>query len=181
MEVKTVARELMHLRHTFSDQNIVIDAVDGRDILHQAVLTFPRISNYFLKWDLNHPSYKTDETLVFIDELVISYTAQQMFDELTSRGYNPILTQHQIKKFCQQHAALLTRRSNNFFFFKKEKNWLMKLGEFFGLSKAKEEYFAAIVYFKLGGLAVDVSRLDMLNVYFGENRHRVIYPAFKVN
>lgn len=149
-----------------SDEEIVIDAVDGTEILAKATDTFSYIDSDFVVYGADEPGTATGETPVRVHEMVKNATFTQMFGSLSPDLGKLCLTQAQIKNFVKKHRNRLRTGgcATAFFLFKSRKN-----------------FFVASVYVGSGGaLEVSVYRFEYLNVWNAVDRRRVVTPQLAV-
>ncbi len=149
------------LRLISAGSSIVIDVVDGSEILSKAKEMFVWIDSDFIGYGADEAGSATKETPVAVYEMVENATFAQMFGSLNSDLDKLCLTQDQIKNFV-----------------KKYRNWLRTdgYGTFF-LFKSKNNFFVAYVYlFSGAGLEVCVYRFGRDFVWRVECRHRIVVP-----
>lgn len=144
---------------------LILDAVDGTEILVDAKDVFTRIDGDFEHWGANEKEPATGKTPIVVYEMNRDATFVQMFSELGVDRGKLCLTQHQIKNFV-----------------KKFPGWLCKDGHmtFFPL-KSKDNFFVVGVSSCFdGGLSVYVGHFMSLTVCGATYRPRVVVPQLAV-
>jgi hypothetical protein len=142
--------------------HLVLDAVDGTEIIPDAKDVFVHIDSDFKDWGADEPGQSTDETPVDVYEVVKDATFSQMFNDLNTDTNRLCLTQHQIKNFI-----------------KKYREWLQYEQATFFLLKSKNRFFVALVNFDSGGgLKVYAYKPECSRVWYNVNRWRIVVPQF---
>jgi hypothetical protein len=150
------------LRLISGNEMIIIDAVDGTEVLSKAKDLFTAgIDSDFVGYGANEAGSATGATIVNVYEMVEDATYVQMFGSLCADMDKLCLTQHQIKNFV-----------------KNNRKWLREDGyATLFLFKSKDQFFVARVRVSSGGgLRVLVYRFKNSIVWRAENRHRVVVP-----
>ena len=148
------------LLRRISDEPLIIDAVDGQEILANATDMFAWIDSDFKNWGADEPGRPSGETKAVVYEMAKDGTFKQLFSSLESDVAKLCFTQAQIKGFVKKHRSWL--RTDGY-------------GTFF-LFRSKGEFFVAIVYVYSGGLYVYVPRLGYSYVWYAEYRYRLVVP-----
>lgn len=150
------------LRLISGGESLVLDAVDGTEILADAKDVFPGgIDSDFVNWVANEPGRPTAETPVDVHEMTKDATFSQMFGELNADVRKLCLTQHQIKSFAKKHRGWL--RTDGY-------------GTFF-LFESEGHFFVADVGFNSSDdLRVLVDRFEYSDVWSAGLRPRLVVP-----
>lgn len=152
--------EYKFLKLISGGESLILDAVDGTEILTNAKEMFAWIDSDFNDWGAHEPGKPTAETTVDVYEMAKDATFSQMFSELNVDVSKLCLTQHQIKNFVKKHQWLRTGGYGTFFLF-----------------KSNGVFFVARVYFSSDdGLHVHVSRFESSDVWYAGCRHRLVIP-----
>ncbi|MBU4375188.1 hypothetical protein KKH38_01655 [Patescibacteria group bacterium] len=144
-----------------SNEPLIIDAVDGLEILADATDMFAGIDSDFENWGADEPGQETGEVGAVVYEITKDGTFAQLFGSLSGDVQKLCFTQAQIKRFV-----------------KKYRSWLRVdgYGTFF-LFQSKGEFFVASVHVRSGGsLSVRVDRFDFTCVWRAGHRRRVVVP-----
>ncbi len=142
-------------------ERVEVEVTDGRELLHEANDVFAWIDPDFTEYGCNVEAHPTEKTAVQVYEMVKDGTFAQIFDGI---GINDnldklCLTQHQIKRFVQDHRKWLRTGGYATFF----------------LFKAGGKFFVAHVrLYDDRGLEVHVFRLGYGNVWHAEYRLRFV-------
>ena len=150
------------LRLISGDETLVIDAVDGSEILADAKDVFTGgIDSDFRSWGADESGHATDATPVDVYEMTKNGTHAQLFGSLNADVEKLFFTQAQIQGFVKKYP-----------------NWLRTDGyaTFFGF-KSNGKRFVAYVYFVGdGALNVRVRKFEHDYVWHAEHRHRFVLP-----
>lgn len=143
------------------NESLVIDSVDGTEILESASDLFVYIDPDFRNYKADEKGQPTEEMPVQVHELVKDATFSQMFGSLSNDLDKLCFTQAQIKNFVKKH-----------------RNWLRTDGyATFFLFKSHNHFFVAYVrLYADGGLEVNVRRFEDFVVWGAELRPRVVFP-----
>ena len=142
------------------DETIVLDAVDGKEVLANAKDIFAYIDSNFNNWGAEKPGQPTGKTPVKIYEMAKDANFSQMFGSLSADARKLCLTQAQIKGFV-----------------KKYRNWLRADGyATFFLFESNGQFFVADVDVCSVGLYVLVHEFEDGHVWNADYRHRVVVP-----
>jgi hypothetical protein len=145
-------------------ESLVLDAVDGKDVLADANDMFAYIDSDFKNWKADELGQPTGETPVEVYEMAKDATFPQMFGSLVTDVRRLCLTQAQIKGFV-----------------KKYRNWLRTDGyATFFLFESRGEVFVARVSVHSDGLHVRVRRFVYSYVWYAGYRHRVVVPQLAI-
>jgi len=163
------------LRLISGGHNLVLDPTDGTEVLADAENLFTGYISPNFKdknWDANGPSQPTQEMPVEVYEIKENSDFMDMFGFLLPGG----------KSFMRQSPRyalpLCLTQSQIIGFVRKYRNWLRTNGyKTFFLFQSHGNFFVARVYVNsAGSLSVLVRRFEDLNVWYAENRHRVVVP-----
>lgn len=150
------------LRLISADENLLINAVDGKSTIAKAKDVFKSwIDGDFKSWGTNEAQNSTPETPVSVYEVFSDAKLAQMFGSLSGDLDRLCLTQSQIINFCIKYPTWLKQDGSATFF----------------LFKSNEQYFVADVYVRSGGLRVFVLRLGFDYVWNGSRLHRLVTPT----
>lgn len=140
-------------------ESLIIDALDGKEILSEASDVFTYIDSDFKNWSANERGKATKEAVVYVYDLVKDGIFAQFFGSVCADVEKLCFTQAQIKNFVVKHH-----------------NWLRKDGyATFFLFKSHGKFFVAHVDFYGGGrLEVRVFQLGHGRVWDADGRHRVV-------
>lgn len=149
------------LRLISGGEALMLDALDGKEILAEANDVFAYIDSDFKNWRTDECGEATKETAVDVHEMVKDATFAQMFCSLSDDASKLCLTQAQIKNFVVKH-----------------RDWLRKDGyATFFLFKSKGKVFVAYVYFHSDGtLVVSVYKFEDDDRWYAEICHRLVVP-----
>ncbi|MFA6551473.1 MAG: hypothetical protein WCV41_03030 [Patescibacteria group bacterium] len=140
---------------------LVIDAVDGSEILVNATDLFAYIDHDFKNWGADEPGQLTAETSVVAREMCNDATFVQIFGRLNPDVSKLCFTQHQIRKFVTKYRDRLRSDSYATFF----------------LFKSNNHIFVAIVRVNSSGrLSVNVRRFEDSEVWDAKNRCCLVVP-----
>ena len=155
------AKTTSFLRLISGDKALVIDAVDGTEILADANDVFKYIDGDFKNWGADEKGPATKETPVNVHEMVKDGTFAEMFSSLNPDVEKLFFTHHQIKNFVQ-----------------KKSDWLRTDGyATFFTFKSKGERFVAYVDFGSDDrLRVYVYRFVHDDRWSAGSRHRIVVP-----
>lgn len=161
--VKETARSI--LRHISGDEEIIVDACDGKETIAEASDVFTwGIDPDFQRWGTNVPGQATGPTRASVYEQVEHATYEQIFDSLGRDRDSSAWEQEQIINFIRKHQKWL-----------RKEGW----GTFF-LFKANGEFFVAYVSVDAGGGPyADVDRFSRGGVWDAGRRYRVVVPQLK--
>lgn len=142
-------------------ESLILDSVDGKEILAEAKDVFGYIDSDFQNWGADEKGPATEATPVRVYEMTRNTNFSQMFSSLSSDIRKLCLTQAQIKNFA-----------------KKYRNWLRTDGyPTFLLFESRNHFFVACVGVGSGGaLEVVVYRFGDSYVWFAEGRRRLVVP-----
>ena len=141
---------------------LIIEPLDGKATIAEAKKTFKGyIDPDFRNWKLDNPGKATAETGVAVYEMTANATFAQMFGSLADNLDRLVMTQSQIIRFCEKHAAWLRQDGFGTFFLIKEDN----------------RYFVVDVYVDVDGLYVLVGHLEFGSVWHAGRQHRLVAPA----
>lgn len=144
---------------------ITIEALNGKEFIYDSNDVFKcYVDEDFKNWGINKPGPATTEIQVDVHEMAKDGTFKEIFTSISNDIEKLVLTQAQIKKFCQNYPNWLRQDEYSTFFLTKQG------GEYFG------EYFVVDVDVFFDGLNVGVSRFENSHVWDGEYRHRVVVP-----
>ena len=143
------------------NSSLILDALDGKDLLSEAKDTFGYIDPDFKNYGANSRGKATKEAPVSIYEMAKDATFKDVFGSFSQDLRNLCLTQSQIKNFVIKH-----------------RNWLRTDGwATFFLFESNEHLFAARVrVVSRGDLKVNVRRFEYSDVWSAGNHHRVVVP-----
>ena len=143
------------------NESLVLDPVDGKEILADAKEIFTYIDSDFRNYNADEKEPTTKKTPMFVYEIVKDATFSQMFGSLSSGLDKLCLTQAQIKNFV-----------------KKYRNWLRADGyATFFLFESRGLFFVARMAVDSGGrLGVSVGRFEDSRVWRAGRRRRVVVP-----
>jgi hypothetical protein len=150
------------LRLISGSESLVLDAVNGTEILANAEDVFTYIDSDFKNWGADEAGQATTETPAEVYEMEEKdATFSQIFGELSSDVKKLCFTQHQIKNFV-----------------KKYRNWLRTDGyATFFLFESKGRFFVArVAFLSDGGLRVNVDRFELGLVWLARHRLRFVVP-----
>jgi len=147
------------------DESLILDAVDGTEIMANAADVFAAGIDPDLKnWGADEPGQPTAETPVVVREMCEDATFAQMFGELNPNVSKLCLTQHQIINFVKKHRQhLRADRYATFFLFKSQDNF----------------FVACVNVFSSDELDVYVVRFENSNVWSAERRPRLVVPQLQ--
>ncbi len=142
-------------------EGLMLDAVNGAEVLANASDFFDYVDEDFKKWSANKPGLATEEMPVCVYEMASDATFAQIFGSLAEDVRKLCLTQAQIKNFVRKHH-----------------NWLRTNGyETYFLFESNEQFFIAGVQVYSGfRLKVNVYRFGYSYVWYAKYRRRVVVP-----
>jgi len=160
-EGKEIEKNPSILKLISGGEKIMIEALDGKEYISNARKTFKSgIDRDFENWGLNQAGPATAETLLDVHEMIGDGNFVRIFTDITSDLDKLVMTQNQIIRFCEKHPTWLRQEGYATFF----------------LTKINGEYLVVYVLVHVGGLYVNVSRLESANVWGGACRNRVVSP-----
>jgi hypothetical protein len=140
---------------------LILDAVDGSEILADANEVFGWIDSNFKSYGADEKGSATEMTPVDVHEMAKDGEFVQLFSSLSADLNKLCLSQHQIKNFVVKHRDWLRTEGYGTFF----------------LFKSKSNFFVADVRFDSGdSLGVDVHELGFGYRWSAEGRHRFVVP-----
>ncbi len=147
-------------------ESLVIDAVDGTEIIAKAKKVFPAgIDGDFERWSADESGQATPEIIPSVYEMSQDATFSQMFGSLNADARNLCFTQHQIINFVEKYLNWL---------------WTDGYGTFF-LFPSQGHFFVAFVRVDSDRkLRVDVYRFECSDVWYARDRFRVVVPQLAV-
>lgn len=154
-------KENQFLKIISGDKSLVLDVVDGTEILAKVKEMFAYIDSDFRNWKADEKGPATEKTPVVVYEMVKDATFMQMFGSLSSDPRKLCLTQAQIKNFVQKY-----------------RDWLRVDGwATFFLFESHNNFFVAHVHVNSdGSLSVYVYRFGHSYVWRAGNRHQLVVP-----
>lgn len=139
---------------------LIIDAVDGREILADASDVFAYIDSDFRNWGADESGPATGKTPSIVYEMMKDGAYAELFGSLRRDIRKLCLTQAQIKCFVKKHRSWL--RTDGY-------------GTFF-LFQSKGEFFVADVRVYPDGLTVRVYRFELSSLWSAGDRPRLVAP-----
>lgn len=154
-------KENQFLKLISGDKSLVLDAVNGTEILAEAKEIFAYIDSNFRKWKADEKGPATKETPVQVYEMAQDADFSQMFGSLSSEVRKLCLTQGQIIGFVRKYRNWLWPDDcATFFFFETNNN-----------------FFVACVRIGSDGLLrVSVGRFERAGVWGAGCRRRLVVP-----
>lgn len=116
----------------------------------------------FTSWGLEKKTDSTRATTVAIYELIRDGNFAQMFSSLNTDFDNLVLSQHQIRQFCEYS----------------QEKFFSQQGAIFFLFRSNCEFFVARLSKSPKGLGINLNRLGDTHVWLSEFSHRVVIPIF---
>ena len=156
---KQIEKEMI-LRLISGAEELKLDAVDGKQTIHDSKGVFVYIDGDFKNYGANTVGSSTKEISVDVYEMVKNATFAQMFGSLGNDLDKLCLTQHQILNFISKNRNQLRSGGNATFF----------------LFKSGENFFVANVDVNSDGLHVDVNRFENVGVWDAGRLPRVVVP-----
>jgi hypothetical protein len=157
---KSSPEKLPTLQRLSTDENMIIESLDGKATITDAKKTFVYIDSDFKGWGLNKKGEATKETPIQPYELVQDANFAKIFSSFANLD-EACFTQAQIIRFCEKYPRQLRQEGYANFF----------------LLKMDGEYFVAVVDVRSDGLEADVDRFGVDDVWRAESRPRVFVPA----
>lgn len=144
-----------------SDEELVLDACDGKRTIAKAADVFSYIDSDFKNWDTDEPGRATPEMLVAVYEIAEDAHFDEMFTSINSDVSKLVLEQDQILNFVKKHGSRLRKDGCAMFF----------------LFRAAGRLFVADVGVGSGGrLVVFVRRFEHDVVWFANCQLRLVVP-----
>lgn len=142
-------------------EHLVIDPVDGSEILAEAKDVFTYIDPDFQNWKVDEPGSATEEISACVYERVNDATFAQMFGSLSADVTRLCFSQAQIKSFVRKYRQLLQRNGYATFF----------------LFRSHNQFFVAGVHIGSGSrLGAYVYRFGCSDFKGARGRHRMVVP-----
>jgi len=160
------------LRLISGGSTLTLKALDGSRLICKAKKTFKSFLDAdFVNWGINKPGITTPETPISVHEMIANDTFLDIFRSLPGTWNQKWLSQNQVIEFCESLPDWLRQDGNATFF-------LVKKDENKPIDENSPEDNLVVVYVNVhsDGLYVYVYRLEFDNVWYGEDRHRVVSP-----
>jgi hypothetical protein len=159
--VPTIKKKDLFLKKLTASGPLLLDAVDGNEILADANDVFSLIDGDFRNWDADEQGKTTEMTPVHVYEVVKDGTYQMLLGSLSSDFDKLCLSQAQIKNFVVKH-----------------RDWLRTDGyaTFFAFKSKGKRFIAYVRFISDDGLDVNVRKFNSDSVWGAGHRHRFVLP-----
>lgn len=177
--VNRVVKEVKNIPITrlISDgKNLTLKALDGTRLFANSLGIFKSfVDCNFVRWGLNKKGIATPVTPIRVDEMQKNGTFLDIFRSLPGTLNQKKLTQNQVIEFCLDLPEWLNHDGLATFF-------LVPIDESIPIDEEKPEANSVVIYVRAdvnSHFGVNVLHLESSTVWYGKNRHRVVYPRLE--